>query len=108
MADDERIVYRGRPDAVPPYRGVPLHRTSNAIVFLEWSRGPRNPLGDLETWPNLVRVDARGIVGWRAMPNGTPDRWVGGTSSPTALWGYTASGSEHQPDPDTGRRTLAQ
>lgn len=102
VADGSQVVWRGQPDDIPVESVIAIPGTEDAIAVLDADAGPRNALGDLKDWPNLIRVTATGRVVWRAPPPGTRDWWVGVAWTENGLMAHTWSGLAVVLDPDTG------
>ena len=103
-ANEERVVWRGRPEGRPAISAVSLPGTDDAVVILS-ATGLRKPLRELKTWPNLVRVRPDGTVVWRtsADPNSTEgDAWTSVRIEGVTLYGSTWSCHVCQIDPESG------
>jgi hypothetical protein len=104
-ANEAGDVWRGRPDGHPPVFVAPLPDSDDAVVLLYAESGPRNPLGDLKKWPNLVRVRPDGSVVWRAFAgqnSGECDLWVSVDVKGDVLYANTWSCHRCQLDPQSG------
>jgi hypothetical protein len=100
-ANDDGVIWRGRPDGYSVVFAAPLPGTDDAIVLLNAELGLRNPLGDLKGWPDLLRVGPDGTVVWRASA-GDRDWWVSIAVTDAELRANTWSGYRKQLDPRTG------
>jgi hypothetical protein len=104
VADDARILWRGRPDGKRPGMVTPLP-DGDAIVMLAGVDAPRDPFGKPKAWANLIRVQPTGTVVWRAHPieNSGGDCWVGYSLRVGGLQASTWSGYSCELDLQTGR-----
>jgi hypothetical protein len=104
-ANEAGNVWRGRPDGHSPVSVALLPGSDDAIVLLYVQSGPRNPLGDLKKWPNLVRVRPDGTVVWRASAgqnSGEGDWWVSVDVKDDDLRASTWSCHRCKLDPQSG------
>ena len=104
-ANGEAIVWRGRPDGHPAVSAVALPGTDDAVVLLSAQSGPRNPLGKLKGWPNLVRIRPDGTVVWRVAPGQRPsdrDWWVSVDIEDDTLYANSWSCYRCRLDPESG------
>jgi len=105
VANEAGVVWRGRPDGHPPVSVSLLPGSDDAVVLLDVESGPRNPLGGLKKWPNLVRVRADGTVVWRASAgqnSGEGDWWVAVDVKGDILQANTWSCHQCHLDPESG------
>lgn len=65
LADERAIIWHGRPEGKPVKLAVAIPDTDDAAVLLDVEAGPRDPLGELKSWPHLLRVSPTGAVVWR-------------------------------------------
>jgi hypothetical protein len=106
VAGEGGKVWRGRPDGMPVLEVVPIPDAPDVVARLEPEAGPRNALGDLRGWPNLVRVRPDGSVVWRAAAGqreSDRDWWTAVRLSEGRLIAFTWSCFEKTLDPGTGR-----
>jgi hypothetical protein len=104
-ANEGGVVWHGRPDGHSALSVLPLPGTDDAVVLLHWESGPRNPLGDLKGWPNLVRVRPDGTVAWRANAgriSGDQDWWVSVDIEADNVYASTWSGYRRRVDRESG------
>jgi len=104
-ADEAGVLWRGRPDGHAAVSVVSLPGADDAVVLLSPESGPRNPLGQLKKWPNLVRVRADGAVVWRApagQGSGEGDWWVSVDIKGDTLYANTWSCYRCQLDQESG------
>src|SRR5262245_5194799 len=100
-ANDDGVIWRGRPDGHPVVFAARLPGTEDAVVLLNAESGPRNSLGDLKGWPHLMRVRPDGTVAWRASA-GDRDWWGRITVTDTELRANTWGGYQKHLDRRTG------
>jgi hypothetical protein len=103
FADAKRLVWRGRPDNAPVRSLVELPGVSDVVALLDHMAGPRNALGDVKGWPNLVRVSPGGDVIWRAASTDRQDVWVESRWEGGRLLAWTLGGWKETLDHATGR-----
>jgi len=102
VADEAQLVWRGQPESRPAVGVVGIVGTDDAVVLLDPETGPRNALGHLKGWPNLVRVTPHGQVTWR-IEAGSHDVWVGVKIEGDRIIANTWSGFRRELDPASGR-----
>jgi hypothetical protein len=105
-ANEQGVIWHGRPDGYPVYLAAALPGTDDAIAVLNWEAGPRNPLGNVKSWPNLIRVRPDGTVVWRTLASigsGEPDFWVSLHITDRGVFANTWSCYRRQLDQDSGR-----
>lgn len=104
-ANEAAVVWRGRPDGHAAVSAVLLPGTDDAVVLLLAESGPRNPLGKLKKWPNLVRIRPDGTVVWRASAgrgSGEGDWWVSVEVEADTLYANTWSCYRCRLDQESG------